>query len=300
MTLEAQEDLLILEKERNLELQKLIDEKDEEIEDLTKELALVNFTMEERKVELFKANNSIVDLKSANETLQSNISSLKIQCQELEVQLDTLKKANSYTSSTKIDSSSSTSNGCKRCFNHDINACATNLDKIGILENKVKLLNNMIREEMFVNKDGSRKVETKYKPMINNQGKKGLGHNSHVVNPSVENKRWKSPKFVKSTNLYDALGRIHSSNIIITQDHKKINKEKSNTRTTTNGDKAPIPNSNSYLCDYMLTWDQGKMVVKYVGAYAKRKAMRRSVWVPKALVTNLKGPNSFWVPKYKA
>ena len=105
---------------------------------------------------------------------------------------------------------------------------------------------------------------------------------------------------MKSINLYDALGRIHSPNTILTQDHGKINKEKSNTKDTTNGDKAPIPNSNSYLCDYMLTWDQGKMVVKYVGAYAKRKAMRRSVWVPKALTTNLKGPNSFWVPKYKA
>jgi len=158
----------------------------------------------------------------------------------------------------------------------------------------------MIREEMFLNKDGSRKVETKYKPIRDNHGKRGLGHNHQLENPSVENKRWKSPKFVKSINLYDALGRIHSPNTILTQDHGKINKEKSNTRDTTNGDKAPISNSNSYLCDYMLTWDQGKMFAKYVDACAKRKAMRRSVWVPKALTTNLKGPNSFWVPKYKA
>ena len=46
MTLEAQEDLLILEKERNLELQKSIDDKDEEIKNLTRKLLLVNSTME--------------------------------------------------------------------------------------------------------------------------------------------------------------------------------------------------------------------------------------------------------------
>jgi hypothetical protein len=65
---------------------------------------------------------------------------------------------------------------------------------------------------------------------------------------------------------------------------------------STNGEKDPIPLSSSYFCDYMLTWDHGKMVVKYVGAYTKRQAMGRSVWVPKA-ITNTQGPNSIWVPK---
>ena len=138
MTLEAQEELLILEKERNLELQKSIDEKDEEIENLTRKLLLDNSTMEEKEVELSKATDSIVDLKGANEVLQSNISSLKVRYKELEVRFDTLWKATSSTSSTKIDSNSSTSKGCKRCYNHDMNACATNLIKIGVLEDKIK------------------------------------------------------------------------------------------------------------------------------------------------------------------
>ena len=38
----------------------------------------------------------------------------------------------------------------------------------------------------------------------------------------------------------------------------------------------------------------------YVDAYTKRKATIRIVWVLKALPTNLKGPNSNWVPKYEA
>jgi hypothetical protein len=59
-------------------------------------------------------------------------------------------------------------------------------------------------------------------------------------------------------------------------------KDKLKRDVTTNEDKAPIPISLSYLCDYMLTWNQGKLIVKYVGAYTKRKMMKKSVWVPKA------------------
>jgi hypothetical protein len=59
----------------------------------------------------------------------------------------------------------------------------------------------------------------------------------------------------------------------------------------------PSPN---YTCDYIVTLDHnGKIVVKYVGAYAM-KAMRKSVWVPKVYASNLQGPKSFWVPKPKA
>jgi hypothetical protein len=60
--------------------------------------------------------------------------------------------------------------------------------------------------------DGLEKVEAKYKPIRNNHGKRALGYNLSKVNPSVEHKGWKSPKFIEGTTLYDALGRIHSSN----------------------------------------------------------------------------------------
>jgi hypothetical protein len=106
------------------------------------------------------------------------------------------------------------------------------------------------------------------------------------------------PKFIEGTTLYDALGRIHSSNDKSTQ--VKVNlsstKNKMKEAGSTSGEKFNAPISQPYLCDYMLTWDSGKLVVKYVGAYTKRKVMKRSVWVPKA-ITNTAGPNSIWVPK---
>ena len=48
-TLDAQEDLLILEKERNLELQELLHNKDEMLDVLTKEVSLVKITIEDKE-----------------------------------------------------------------------------------------------------------------------------------------------------------------------------------------------------------------------------------------------------------
>jgi hypothetical protein len=42
----------------------------------------------------------------------------------------------------------------------------------------------------------------------------------------------------------------------------------------------------------------GKVVVKYVGG--KHKDSKTCVWVPKVLVSNVKGPKTVWVPKNKA
>lgn len=49
-----------------------------------------------------------------------------------------------------------------------------------------------------------------------------FGYNSSKVNSCVEYKGRKSPKFVECTNLYDSLGRIHSSNATENQVHGKI------------------------------------------------------------------------------
>jgi phosphate starvation-inducible protein PhoH len=61
-TLDAQEYLLILEKERNLELQGLLSNKDEMLEVLTKEMSLVKITIEDKEKEMSIAKTSIVSL----------------------------------------------------------------------------------------------------------------------------------------------------------------------------------------------------------------------------------------------
>jgi hypothetical protein len=68
--------------------------------------------------------------------------------------------------------------------------------------------------------------------------------------------------------------------------------------------KSPIasnePNVSfkNFDASYVLTNKSGKVVAKYVGG--KHKGSKTYVWVPKVLVSNVKGPKTVWVPKNKA
>jgi hypothetical protein len=54
----------------------------------------------------------------------------------------------------------------------------------------------------------------------------------------------------------------------------------------------------TFDASYVLTNKSGKIVAKYIGG--KHKGSKTCVWVPKVLVSNIKGPKTVWVPKNKA
>jgi hypothetical protein len=54
----------------------------------------------------------------------------------------------------------------------------------------------------------------------------------------------------------------------------------------------------TFDASYVLTNKSGKKFAKYVGG--KHKSPKTCVWVPKILVSNVKGPKTVWVPKNKA
>jgi hypothetical protein len=54
----------------------------------------------------------------------------------------------------------------------------------------------------------------------------------------------------------------------------------------------------TFDASYVLTNKSGKIVAKYVGG--KHKSPKTCVWVPKVLVSNVKGPKAIWVHKNKA
>jgi hypothetical protein len=54
----------------------------------------------------------------------------------------------------------------------------------------------------------------------------------------------------------------------------------------------------TFDASYVLTSKSGKVVAKYVGG--KHKSSKTCVWVPKVLVSNVKGPKTVGVPKNKA
>jgi hypothetical protein len=74
--------------------------------------------------------------------------------------------------------------------------------------------------------------------------------------------------------------------------HVKLPKK---TPTTSN---EPNISFNTFDTSYVLTNKSGKLVAKYVGG--KHKGSKTCVWLPKVLVSNIKGPNTIWVPKNKA
>jgi hypothetical protein len=60
----------------------------------------------------------------------------------------------------------------------------------------------------------------------------------------------------------------------------------------------PNVSFKSLDASYVLTNKSGKVVAKYVGG--KHKGSKTCVWVPKVLVSNVKGPKTVWIPKNKA
>jgi hypothetical protein len=75
------------------------------------------------------------------------------------------------------------------------------------------------------------------------------------------------------------------------------------TRAKLPKEKTPIASNDSKIsfktfdASYVLTNKSGKVVAKYVGG--KHKGSKTCVWVPKVLVSNVKGPKTVWVPKIK-
>jgi hypothetical protein len=75
--------------------------------------------------------------------------------------------------------------------------------------------------------------------------------------------------------------------------HVKLPKKKTSTASN-----EPIVSFKTFDASYVLTNKSGKVVAKYVGG--KHKGSKTCVWVPKVLVSNVKGPKTVWVPKNKA
>jgi hypothetical protein len=75
--------------------------------------------------------------------------------------------------------------------------------------------------------------------------------------------------------------------------HAKLPKKK-----TPIASNEPNISFKTFDASYVLTNKSGKVVAKYVGG--KHKRSKTCDWLPKVLVSNVKGPKTVWVPKNKA
>jgi septal ring factor EnvC (AmiA/AmiB activator) len=113
--LEQQEELLVQERKISEELKKL--------------LALEKGKVEKIDQELAQSKDTTCSLKSSIGALQGQYDALLKTNQDLEVQFNALWSSYSKTSSDPEAPQASTSKGCKICYNIDINASCSNVEK---------------------------------------------------------------------------------------------------------------------------------------------------------------------------
>jgi hypothetical protein len=133
----VQEDLLKAKINKILELEESLAKEKEKVVKLTKELFLVN--------------ESNAQLKGANETLHKNFLCLHAKHMDLEVEHDPIKESTSSSSNNATKSFISiTSNGCTKCSNINVEACATNLAEMLVLSSRTTRCRVLVLVGLFL------------------------------------------------------------------------------------------------------------------------------------------------------
>jgi hypothetical protein len=294
--LDRQEDLLILKKERNLALEKAHAEEKVKTKKLAIDLSLANDSKERTSKETTLINESLTSLKTTHSELQESFSCLMTKYKGIEVSYNALWESTKTNSKATLDSNISTSEGCSKRYKVDVQACVTNMVK---LEKLIQAKDAQLERLKMLVKNGC-EGNVKPKPKVNYKDgrypnkKEGLGnYKGEKVNDRKMVKGKECVTFTKGANLEDLMNIAHGVTTTTPSQVKKKVEAPIKTKVVTH---EPSP---SHTTDYIVTMDHnGKIVVKYVGAYTKR-AILRSVRVPKVYPSNPLGPKSFWVAKFK-
>jgi hypothetical protein len=134
--LDQQEELLIQERKWNEELKKILALEKGKVEKLDRELA--------------KRKEATCSLKSSIGALQGQHDVLQKTHRELEVQFDALWSSTSKTSSDPEAPQVSTSKGCERCYNLDVNASYSNVEQVlvGTCDEAIGKENDYLKREI--------------------------------------------------------------------------------------------------------------------------------------------------------
>jgi hypothetical protein len=272
-----------------------------------------------------KLNESLSSLKIENDKLISkakdlNVCNVSISCLRdenamLKSKIDELKSCKPSTSN--VDHVSI----CMRCRDINVDAIHDHLALIKEQNDHIAQLTAKINEHEIENENFKFARSMLYngrRPSI----KDGIGFQQG------DNVKLNAPKrlsnFVKGKApmaqdnegyiLYPAgypehkIRRIHARKSLFVSHHAYMYKnEASSSRHSTHikmpKKKTPTASNDhnvsfkTFDASYVLTNKSGKVVAKYFGG--KHKGSKTCVWVPKVLVSNVKGPKTVWVPKNK-
>jgi hypothetical protein len=269
--------------------------------------SLVSLRIENEKLiakakDLDVCNASISDLRSENDILHAKI-----------VELKTCKPSTSTIEHVSI---------CTRCRDVDIDAIHDHMILIKQQNDHIAKLDAKIAEHELENekfKFARSMLYSGRRPGI----KDGIGFQKGD-NVKLNAPPKKLSNFVKGNALmpqdnegyilYPAgypehkIRRIHSRKSHSGPNHAFMYKgETSSSRQSTraklprkktpSASNEPSISLKTFDASYVLTNKSGKVVAKYVGD--KHKGSKTCVWVPKVLVSNVKGPKTVWVSKIK-
>jgi hypothetical protein len=250
-------------------------------------------------------------LSSEISACHETISSLKSVNDDLNTKLEIANKSSSCVEHVVI---------CNRCKDFSVDACSEHLISISKLNDEVASLNAQLKTSKN-NFDKLKFARDAYTIGRHPSIKDGLGFQREVKNltsqrvPIPNKEKGKAPmtsssqknhsfmyhdrKFSRnvhhdrSYNAYDSHAMFASSSNF--NGRPRRNFVSHAPRKVCNGSTTMFHACNA---KFILSCKNKKVIAKKVGA--KCKGDKTCIWVPKAIVTNLVGPNKSWVPKTQA
>jgi hypothetical protein len=332
----AKRNSLLKNNKRHVKMKNVYAQEVEKCENLSKELSICHDTISNlitenasliAKVEkLNVCNDSIASLRTENDNLVSKIKELNV-CNDsisclrndntiLHAKMEELKSCKPSTSTVEHVSI------CTRCRDVNVDAINDHLALIKQQNDHIAQLTAKINEHEFENekfKFARSMLYSGRRPGIKDVIGFRQGSNVKLNAPKKLSNfvKGKAPMIQDNEGyiLYPAnypehkISRIHDRKPHTDSHHAFIYKNKvSSSRHSTHvklpKNKTPTasnePNISfkTFDASYVLTNKSGKVTAKYVGG--KHKGSKTCVWVPKVLVSNVKGPNTVWVHKNKA
>jgi hypothetical protein len=323
--LDSQEEFLIKEIKKHVKVKNAYAQEVDKNENLTKELSICHDSITNLRNEnaslitkIDKLNESISSLKTENaiNVCNDSISCLRDENAILHAKIDELSACKPSTST--VDHVTI----CTRCRDVNIDAIHDHLDLIKQQNDHIAQLTAKINEHEIENEKFKFARSMLYSgrcPGI----KDGIGF-QQKSNVKL-NAPKKLPNFIKGkapmvqdnegyilypTNYPEhKIRRIHARKSHYVSHHAFMYKNEASSSRQSTHVKLPRkktltasnkPNISFKIFDasYVLTNKSGKIVAKYVGG--KHKGSKTCVWVPKVLVSNVKGPKIVWVPNNKA
>jgi hypothetical protein len=247
------------------------------------------------------------ELSACHET----VSSLKSINDNLNAKLEVVNKSSSCTEHVII---------CNRCKDFDVDACVEHLTSIAKLNGEVASLNDQLntckndfgklkfaRDAYTVGrhpsiKDGlgfrkeSKNLTSQRAPIPNKEKVKATMASSNQKNHAFmynDRKFSRNSHYNRSYNAFDSHAMIASSSNF--NGRPRRNFVSHAPRKMCNKPTIVFHVSNT---KFVLSCKNEKVIAKKLGP--KCKGDKACIWVPKAIVTNLVGPNKSWVPKTQA